>query len=290
MSAQQTSFVQTQPRLTRPSLKALFSLPFRICNPPPAVGKVRSCGVTPLYKIRLEDVLERKHLPPLGLKDFEEWLLYVERSAENLYFTLWLKEYTAKYNHSSHLAMFYARAKQTFFTPNSVYELNLPSSMLAPFHAVNGSPHPEPAAFTEVALEVQKMLQDSLRRFVAGQMNNVGTQRVLCGIIAGTLFCLLGSIAPIVVNLVKGHSRWARLAAFPGMWLGLTILLAALNGVCLGVYVFGDLRQLRKFELSRPPISKPQPLRTSRRFDINSPPLSPTFPLSPRMESQPSLS
>lgn len=40
--------------------------------------------VTPLFKVRLEDVLERKHLPPLGLKDFEEWLLFVELSPENL--------------------------------------------------------------------------------------------------------------------------------------------------------------------------------------------------------------
>jgi hypothetical protein len=40
------------------------------------------------------------------------------------------------------------------------------------------------------------------------------------------------------------------------MWIGLTILLCALYGVCLGVYIFGDLRQLRKFELARPASSK----------------------------------
>jgi hypothetical protein len=40
-------------------------------------------------------------------------------------------------------------------------------------------------------------------------------------------------------------------------------------GVCLGVYIFGDLRQLRKFELSRPSISKPQPIR--QRPVISSP-------------------
>ena len=58
---------------------------FRLCNPPPAVSKVRSCGgelvlfiylsfppashlskVTPLLSVRLLDVLDRKHLPPLG--------------------------------------------------------------------------------------------------------------------------------------------------------------------------------------------------------------------------------
>lgn len=44
--------------------------------------------VTPLYKVKLEDVINKKHLPPLGLKDFEEWLLYVDGSPENLYVPL----------------------------------------------------------------------------------------------------------------------------------------------------------------------------------------------------------
>ncbi|KIJ61137.1 hypothetical protein HYDPIDRAFT_64396, partial [Hydnomerulius pinastri MD-312] len=61
---------------------------YRLCNPPPAVGKVRSCGMTPVLDVRLDDVLARQHLPPIGLKDFEEYLLYVEQAPENLYFTL----------------------------------------------------------------------------------------------------------------------------------------------------------------------------------------------------------
>ena len=43
-------------------------------------------------------MLDRKHLPPLSLKDFEEWLLFIEQCPENLYFVLWLREYTQKYN------------------------------------------------------------------------------------------------------------------------------------------------------------------------------------------------
>ncbi|KAF8964291.1 hypothetical protein BDZ97DRAFT_2058661 [Flammula alnicola] len=277
-------FTQTQPRTYSVNLKAVLSLPFRLCNPPPAVGKVRSCGVTPLLKVRLEDVLDRQHLPPLGLKDFEEWLLFVEMSPENLYFILWLREYKQRFNqwkaqsafqsrnappdfphdwsaqYSSHLAMFYARAKQTFFTPGSEYELNLSSSLLAPFHKPNMPPHPHPELFREVEVETYRTLEASLRRFVHAQLNNVGTSRVLCGMIAGVLFCLLGAVPPLVLNFVRGDPRWTRLAALPGLWLGLTVLCASLNGICLGVYIFGDLRQLRKFELSRPPISKPQPL------------------------------
>ncbi|KAF7346220.1 hypothetical protein MSAN_01848900 [Mycena sanguinolenta] len=280
--------MSTQPRTAHLTFKALLSLPSRLCNPPPAVAKVRSCGVTPVFQVQLDDILERKHLPPLGLKDFEEWLLYCEDAVENLYFILWLKEYTVKYKQwvaratferdnareyrmdwplqpSAHLAMFYLRAKQTFFTPNAAYELNLPSVTFAPFHASHGSPHPDPIAFTEVALQTRKMLDESLNRFVTAQFSNVGNQRVMCGIIAGTLFCLLAALTPLAHNFVHGQSRWLRLVAFPGLWLGLIVLLASLNGVCVGVYIFGDLRQLRKFELSRPAISKPQPLKVSRQ-------------------------
>lgn len=304
-----------------------------------------------MFDVRLEDILDRKHLPPLGeycffralifnqqsrvlgLKDFEVRLNCDDRVGSHLtvrsgmvalcracpresvslgiiyymsyfllrlyhisYFILWLREYTVRYRRSKHLrdearqyglewptyssrlAMFYARAKQTFFTPNSHYELNLPSDMLAPFHMTNSSPHPDPAVFDQVAIETQRMLKESLQRFVSAQFNNVGNNRVLCGLIGGTVFCLIGALLPIIYNFTMGQSRWSRLSALPGLWLGLSVLFASLHGVCLGVYIFGDLRQLRRFELSRPPISKPQPYRP--RPVISSPitrlPVSPT--------------
>ncbi|PPR07794.1 hypothetical protein CVT26_014979 [Gymnopilus dilepis] len=285
---------ETQPRTYKVSLRGLLSLPFRICNPPPAVAKVRSCGVTPLFKVRLEDVLDRKHLPPLGLKDFEEWLLFVEMSPENLYFILWLREYKQRYSqwrsqaefqrrsapsdyplhYSSHLAMFYARAKQTFLTPGSEYELNLTSSLLGPFHTTNMSPHPDPNLFQEVEVETLRTLEQSLRRFVSAQFNNVGNKRVLCGMIAGVLFTIILGVVPLVVACTEGESRWLRLIGLPGLWAGLCTLLTSLNGICLSVYVFGDLRQLREFELSRPPISKPKPLPPYRRWPLQARPLS----------------
>ncbi|KAJ6559255.1 hypothetical protein DFH09DRAFT_1162379 [Mycena vulgaris] len=302
----------TQPREAQLNFKAILSLPFRLCNPPPAVGKVRSCGVTPVLQVNLEDVLERKHLPPLGLKDFEEWLLYYEDSVENLYFILWLKEYTIKHKQwvvrsayersnagdyrmdwplhsSSQLAMFYARAKQTFFTPNAAYELNLPSVAFAPFHASNSSPHPDPVIFTDIAIATRKMLDESLGRFVTAQFSNAGSNRVLCGMIAGVLFCLLAGLTPIAENFAHGQSRWLRIVSFPGLWFGLTVLLASLNGVCVGVYIFGDLRQLRKFELSRPAISKPQPLRVPRPRPTISYPIPGIPPTLPVAEPRPAI-
>ncbi|KAI0058275.1 hypothetical protein BV25DRAFT_1291788 [Artomyces pyxidatus] len=289
---------EKQPRTFKLSVKALLSLPYRLCNPPPAVGKVRSCKVTPMFKVKLEDVLNRKHLPPLGLKDFEEWLLFVENSAENLYFILWLKEYVVRYeawvaesrakldaHHgdssryrfstaatpSPALTLFYLRAKQTFFTPGSLYELDIPSDVLAPFHTGHFvSPHPDPIVFSPVAWEAHRMLKASLDRFVTAAYYNVGTNRALCGMLGGTTIALLGAVAPVAVNFANHRPRWGRVFALPGLWLGLTILLASLHGVCMMVYVFGDLRQLRKFELARPAISAPQPL-PSTRPSISSP-------------------
>ncbi|KXN88245.1 hypothetical protein AN958_07704 [Leucoagaricus sp. SymC.cos] len=275
--------VQTQPSTVKPSFRSLLSLPSRICNPPPAVGKVRSFGVTPLFSVRLDDVLDRKHLPPLGLKDFEEWLLYVELCPENLYFILWLREYRTRYAAwqkqcnspsdapfasaaASRLAAFYTRAKQTFLSPNTNYELNLSSTILAPFQEPGQDPHPDPSTFRDVEQEVRRMLEQSLRRFIQAQMTNVGNRRVLCGIIAGVLVILFGFIPPITTNFVNNQPRWLRMTVFPGLWIGLTILLSALHGVCLAVYIFGDLRQLRKFELARPVAPKLHKTSLSAHF------------------------
>ena len=170
--------------------------------------------------------------------------------------------------------MFYARAKQTFLTPGSEYELNLTTTLLAPFHTPNLPPHPDPELFREIEHETYRMLGESLRRFVHAQLNNVGNNRVMCGIVAGIIFTIVGAFLPLILNFVRGQSRWSRLAALPGLWFGLTILFSSLNGICLGVYFFGDLRQLRKFELSRPPISKPQPLPPFKRPSPSTRPVS----------------
>ncbi len=109
------------------------------------------------------------------------------------------------------------------------------------------------------------MLEQSLRRFIQGQMNNVGNSRVLCGIVAGLIIMMIGFLPPTIVNFVTNERRWLRLTVLPGMWLGLSIFFAALHGVCLGVYIFGDLRQLRKFELARP-TSQSQKSESRPRF------------------------
>lgn len=44
---------------------------------------------------------------------------------------------------------------------------------------------------------------------------------------------LAGTVAPITLNFVRKSARWERLAALPGMWLGLTVIIASLHGVRL---------------------------------------------------------
>ena len=94
----------TQPTTVKLNPSALRSLPHRLAHPPapPLAADGQPCGKTkgkgqarwwsgwtlkiqPEYDVKLEDVLDRKHLPPLGLKDFEEWLVFVEGTPENLY-------------------------------------------------------------------------------------------------------------------------------------------------------------------------------------------------------------
>ncbi|KAI5119203.1 hypothetical protein M0805_004458 [Coniferiporia weirii] len=282
--------VQTQPRLSRLSLRGFLTLPRRLCAPPHAVGKVRSFGLTPIFDVTLEDVLDRKHLPPLSLKDFEEWLLFVEQCPENLYFVLWLREYAARYDQwmakvrarerkakraaragssspsyrvawaahtSPALALFFARARETFFAPASPYELMLPPELLSPFFLAAPSalsPHPDPAVFAPLKAHIETCLDVSLRRFVRAAYTNVGSYRAACGICMGTFITLAGSIPPLAVNFTKQQNRWERFAALPALWVGLTILIASLRGVCMMIYIFGDLRQLRRFELDRPPL------------------------------------
>jgi len=174
------------------------------------------------------------------------------------YFILWLKEYTSRYDqwvaqtrpakndsnakeqyrfssqiqHSTGLSLFYLRAKQTFFTPGAHYELNIPSDVLSPFHTGHFvSPHPDPIVFSDVAWQVHNMLKDSLDRFVLASYYNVGTNRALCGMIGGTVIALAGFVPPVAVNFANDRSRWLRLLALPGLWLGLTVLIASLNGV-----------------------------------------------------------
>ncbi|RDX53338.1 hypothetical protein OH76DRAFT_1212756 [Lentinus brumalis] len=271
-------------------------------------------GITPHFHIPLDEILDRKHLPPLGLKDFEEWLLLIDHMPECLYFVLWLREYKTRYTAwrrqskpsspmrcSSNpdartyraqsappppnpaLTQFYLRAKETFLTPYAPYAVPVPLDLLAPFYSSmdapgyrppehllgvpghNIPPPPYPEVFEEVEERVIAMLCDSLDRFVLATFHNVGMPRAYCGCAGGTVIGLTGSAPILLANFLTGGSRWWRFSALPGLWLGMTIVISAMYGVCMMIYVFGDLRQLRSFELARVPgtdhTTQPSPSR-----------------------------
>ncbi len=275
-------------------VREFFAIPLIACS-----CKIKIL-VTPLFKVQLEDVLARKHLPPLSLKDFEEWLLFIEQCPENLYFVLWLREYERRWvawerrqqRHdnadadketrvtfspssalSPSLAFSFERARATSAPPARPTSFACPPSSSPPSSPTTlppllgrTPPTPDPAAFAALSTHLHTRLRASLNRCVRAAYNNVGTFRATCGIVGGLVISLIGAGIPLLVELVAHGargSRWARLAALPGLWLGLTVIVASLRGVCMMVYVFGDFRQLRRFELERPPA----PVPTQQQLD-----------------------
>ncbi|CAE6525371.1 unnamed protein product [Rhizoctonia solani] len=146
---------------------AIGGFPSRLKNAPPrprGLPLKRRFTAVPEYDIPLSDILDDLHASPLSLREFEEYLLYVERTVENLYFCLWLKQYTQTYRDwerrqpptsdtdlgspststfrrtdrdhtrpvNMPLANSFQRAKRLFFDPSSQYELNVTEDMIDP--------------------------------------------------------------------------------------------------------------------------------------------------------------
>ncbi|KAG8775350.1 hypothetical protein FRC12_001540 [Ceratobasidium sp. 428] len=77
-------------RIPRPpphwlTLGAFRSFGKRLMHPPPSEKERYLLFVAPRYDVALEDVVADKHLPPLSLQDFEDYLKYVEGTPQNLY-------------------------------------------------------------------------------------------------------------------------------------------------------------------------------------------------------------
>jgi len=231
----------------------------------PAQGHCTSCRTRQAAQsdtyVSLEDVIAGKHLPPLGLPEFESYLMHVERSHENLYFMLWFKTYEKQYQSWSRSPMYpqespalsesYSRAKQIFLVPSAPLELNLPSATRKVFLAANRSAHPPPSALAEIRNQVDGMLRESLKTFVRSCSGNAGIKRGFFTICVGMFMMCLG-LAPILLSALDKRSRWLRFSAFPCFWLGATAVICGLHGVCMIIFLFGDARQLTAYELAFP--------------------------------------
>lgn len=291
------------------SLRALADLPARLRCPPPAPADARLPSyaspcfplltlkprsqpalVTPTFRVHLADVIDAKHLPPLTTRDFEDYLLFVERNAQNLsahllsfafvrsltspyirYFILWLKQYSQRYSEwiaddlclsnehlplpsspsmhvytsssylipSRNLAYFFACAKETFFSHSSPLRLHVTNDALAPFMRTPfpfdasvgwADAHPPPQLFGPVKHEVERVLQESLDRFVRISYMNTGNWRRITGMMLGALVVLAG-LVPLWLSLFAGRSREFRLIGIPLFLLGFLMFLSTKNGV-----------------------------------------------------------
>ncbi|KAF8599088.1 hypothetical protein BDV93DRAFT_547118 [Ceratobasidium sp. AG-I] len=283
--------IPSKPRPFVYSLSTLLEIPSRLAHPPSVKSSHSSrWSIVPEMSVSLEDILSMRHVSPLSLKDFEQYLLFEEYGAENLYFILWLNDYDQQYNAGkSHLQLTHsiARAKATFFSSDSQYELNLAASRVADFCSSPGdsidpmadhpqnrrvyspafshkslSPQdppatpPHPSAYTGVRDDVELMLRTSARRFVRARSRNAGYQRAFC-VVLGGLQTIAIALAPLLMSVLRHQGRWVRFGMIPPLWMGLTVMLCSLNGICLVIYLMGGSRQLYPFELARPPISAP---------------------------------
>jgi hypothetical protein len=125
---------------------------------------------------------------------------------------------------------------------------------------------------------------DPDHRFTANFTGNAGRNRGILAVLLGTIIIACGCL-PIVFSVLSARadadanadadadardrrcppllpcvpymSRLARLASIPVLWFGFFTLCAGLQGVCIIIFLFGDLRQLHPYELAKPKISRP---------------------------------
>ncbi|KAG9122420.1 hypothetical protein FRC07_001209 [Ceratobasidium sp. 392] len=222
--------------------------------------------------VSLEDILDMRHISPLSLKDLEQYRLFEEYGAENLYFVPRVKYYTVRFaadTSPAQLSLSIARAKATFFAVNSQYELNLPASRVSEFFAACSSASyqgsrspstysttsqlsstftslatapfaPHPPSFASIYNEVEHMLRISAHRFVRARTRNVSFQRAYC-VLFGGLQTMALALAPLLLSIFRHQSRWIRFSMIPPLWMGLTVTICALNGICIMI-VSGYMR------------------------------------------------
>ncbi|GAA6062472.1 hypothetical protein JCM10212_000007 [Sporobolomyces blumeae] len=263
----------------------LVKVPLRVLSPPKAtgmVGSVRSFKSTPLNDVRLADVIARKHLSPLTLKDFEGYLVFKEYSAENLYFILWLNEYEKEYaayvaspdyvksepvhtestdplatRTASHLPDYLAeslrRGLDAFFAPDGPLELNLPRAARDKVLVEAGNSG-DPKEFAEARDIVEHSLNRSLAAHAKASTANAGPRRLtFCFCLGLSIFCL-GLIPPLVAILTN-HARGYRAIGLFFLCFGTAVMVMAVNRICGVIWLLGEDRQLLPWELAAPTVT-----------------------------------
>ncbi|KAG8865391.1 hypothetical protein FRB96_000281 [Tulasnella sp. 330] len=211
--------------------------------------------------------MTNKHLYPIALKDFEEYLLFTEHTVENLYFVVWLRDYTRAYDAymsmpaeppeslrvvADKLALLFARALATFFDIPSNLALNLPHTLVMPIREIaEQTSIPPPEALHQAHEYVREMLKESLKRFLRSSYRNADTNRVWFAYVNGWVMAI-AMVGITILGIFLGWPRMTRLASYPILALAIATIFASTQGVCLGIFALTDSRQLRPFELAAP--------------------------------------
>lgn len=155
---------------------------------------------------------------------------------------MWLEDYTKAFRNKyakettaenlSELHMSLLQARQTFFTSSSRFELNVTPECFAKFDEMVESPTVliTPDDLKEIRDQVESMLNESLHRFVMGCCTNSGTARGIFGVAVG-LAAMSIALAPVLLSILRGESRWIRFAALPCLWFGAMTVIGSLQGV-----------------------------------------------------------
>ena len=210
----------------------------------------------------MDDVLANKLIPPLTLREFEDYIIFHERAAENLYFVFWLRRYTQKYQtgpSDPSLPNEFRKGLNNFiFAPHdSPLVLNLPDSLKI---SLEKQLHPnacDPKLLEDIRHQVRDYLRESLVPFARASSGNADLRRSMFAMVLGVSTIFLGLI-PFIVALVLRASRLWRLISIPVIYLGIVLLVGGYGRTCLLIYLFAPAsRQLRSWELERerPPIS-----------------------------------
>jgi len=260
------------PAAPRPNPKAnqfdiayIKNLPKRLFSPPrpsPAPERRQTSQAlgSRMANVTLGDVLANKHLSPLSLVDFEGYLAHKELSAENLYFVLWLTEYTKLWNEQgparadAPLALLpepvqasLTLALDTFFSPNAALELNL-SNKLRDLTLVAAAETGHPTAFAPAQDHVLAALEHSLGGFKRVLSGNAGFARLgMCFVLGCVMFAV--GLVPSIVAITGHHSRWWHLLGWPSLLLGSATASMAPQRICAAVWFLGNDRQMLPWEV-----------------------------------------
>ncbi|KAL8290211.1 hypothetical protein RQP46_003150 [Phenoliferia psychrophenolica] len=232
-----------------------------------------------LKDVKIQDLIDGKHLPPLTLKELEDYLCFVELAAENLYFRAFYVAYVKAYNASipnqrtdaemSTLSDSYHLALDAFFNPASPLELNVADGLrrqleqeMATLPSRGTEPFLPPSSFEEIYRGTESCLERSFHRFLLYNVRNAERNRGRFAKLVGFGAFLLGIIPTVVCASLNKNRAW-RAIGIPLWWFGVVVFLGGVKRIIMKsqlnlsfvvfrvVYLFGDSRQLRPWELQR---------------------------------------